>query len=327
MLKEVFVSGCQALTASREDRERWVEWLKVLFREADGAEEARLHGTVYAVELSNNRRSSEEPLIDDPCKVVLRHLREERIQVLVSEVPPQTAPTKPDGEIRPPPSPPTSRPPRPPTLEGTDEGPGAPVADTRESKPPKVPRDVHQEHEEPGLGIRFRVGESLAGSKRKPYYLHPSNTKLNQLNIGVVGDLGTGKTQLTKALIYRFTRRAAANRSHPPKFLIFDYKHDYTKPDFVNAVGAHVVSPHRIPLNVFRLPDAHGQALPARLARFKFLSDVLQKIIGGIGPKQRNHPKMAVMQASSSQAPEPPHAYGRFSRVLWYRRRQGRRPI
>ncbi len=59
-------------------------------------------------------------------------------------------------------------------------------------------------------------------------HLHPSNTRLNQLNVGVVGDLGTGKTQLrlspaalslalTKALIYRFTRPAARNRGHAPK--------------------------------------------------------------------------------------------------------------
>ncbi len=306
MLKEVLVSGCQVLTASRDDRERWVEWLKVLFREADGAEEVRLHGTVYAVELSNNRRSSEQPIADDPCRVVLRHLREERIQGLVSDAPPQTSPTKPDGDVRPPPSPPTSRSARPSTPKGKEERPSAPVSVSPESNPPAVPRDMHQEHEEQGLGIRFQVGESLAASNRKPYYLHPSNTKLNQLNIGVVGDLGTGKTQLTKALIYRITRRATANRGHPPKFLIFDYKHDYTKPDFVKAVGARVVSPHRIPLNVFRLPNAHGQLLPARLARFKFLSDVLQKIYGGIGPKQRNHLKTAVMQAYTSQAPDPP---------------------
>ena len=307
MLKEVFVSGCQALNASREDRTRWVQWLEVLFRQADGAEEIRLHGTVYAVELSNNGPPSEQLLTNDPCEVVLRRLREERIQALVSVVSPQpTPPAKPDGDVRPPPSPPSTPPTPPPTPEGIDDSPVRPSSDSPESGPPKVRRDLHQEHEEADLGIRFQVGQGLVASNRQPYYLHPSNTKLNQLNIGVVGDLGTGKTQLTKALIYEFTRRAADNRGHPPKFLIFDYKHDYTKPDFVDAVGARVVSPHRIPLNVFRLPDAQGHLPPARLARFKFLSDVLQKIYGGIGPKQRNHLKTAVMQAYKSQAPDPP---------------------
>ena len=307
MLKEVFVSGCQALTASREDRTRWVQWLKVLFRQADGAEEIRLHGTVYAVELSNNGPATEQPLTNDPCEVVLRRLREERIQDLVSDVSPQSKPPeRPDGDVRTSPSRPTTPPMSPPTPEGTGDRPVRPSADSPESGLPKERRDLHQEHEEADLGIRFQVGHSLVASDRKPYYLHPSNTKLNQLNIGVVGDLGTGKTQLTKALIYHFRRRAADNRGHPPKFLIFDYKHDYTKPDFVDAVGARVVSPHRIPLNVFRLPDAQGQLPPARLARFKFLSDVLQKIYGGIGPKQRNHIKRAVMQAYKCHAPDPP---------------------
>ena len=152
------------------------------------------------------------------------------------------------------------------------------------------------------LGIRFAVGHSVSSGERKPYYLNPSNTKLNQLNIGVVGDLGTGKTQLTKALIYRFTRQATENRSHTPKFLIFDYKHDYTKADFVEAVGARVVSPHRIPLNVFDLHGSRGHLPAARLGRVKFLNDVLQKIYGGIGPRQRNHLKTSVMRAYESRA-------------------------
>ena len=307
MLKEVFVSGCQALTSSREDRGRWVEWLEVLFRQAEGAEETKLHGTVYAVELSNNGPQSDQPLTDDPCEVVLRRLREERVQALVSGFSPQPAPpASSNGDARPPRSPSTT-PPRPQSMsESTADSPVRPSAESPESKPPKVSRHLNQEHEEPDLGIRFQVGQSLVASDRKPYYLHPSNTRLNQLNIGVVGDLGTGKTQLTKALIYQVTRRAADNRGHPPKFLIFDYKNDYSKPDFVDAVGARVVNPHRIPLNVFRLPDAHGQLPTARLARFKFLSDVLQKIYGGIGPKQRNHLKTAVMKAYNSHAPDPP---------------------
>ena len=303
MLKEVFVSGCQALTASREDRTRWAQWLKVLFRQEDGAEEIRLHGTVYAVELSNNGPPRVQPLTDDPCEVVLRRLREARIQALVSDVSPQpTSSSRPGGDVQLQPSPSTPQ----PAPEGTGDSPIRPSAGSPASVRSRVRRDLHQEHEEGDLGIRFQVGQSLVASNRNPYYLHPSNTRLNQLNIGVVGDLGTGKTQLTKALIYQFTRRAADNRKHPPKFLIFDYKHDYTKPDFVDAVGARVVSPHRIPLNVFRLSDAHSQLPPARLARFKFLNDVLQKIYGGIGPRQRNHLKMAVMQAYRSHAPQAP---------------------
>ena len=126
--------------------------------------------------------------------------------------------------------------------------------------------------------------------------------ELTQLNIGIVGDLGTGKTQLTKALIYRLTRSAEQNRGHAPKFLIFDYKRDYTKADFVEAVGARVVSPHHIPLNIFDLRTAGDHTPSARLGRVKFLNDALQKIYGGIGPRQRNHLKTAVMQGYEAAA-------------------------
>ena len=301
MLKEVFVSGCQALTASRDDRTRWAQWLKVLFRQEDGAEEIQLRGTVYAVELSNNGPPRERQLTDDPCKVVLRRLREERIQKLVSNAAPQPSTSPVEDAPRP-----LSRPATPPKPKGTGDSLGRQSASTPKSGSAKIRPDVPREEEVRDLGIRFQVGHGLVASERKPYHLHPSNTKLNQLNIGVVGDLGTGKTQLTKALIYRFTRSAPDNRGHVPKFLIFDYKHDYTKQDFVDAVGARVVTPHRIPLNVFSLPATQAPLMPARLARFKFLSDVLQKIYGGIGPRQRNHLKTAVMQAYRSRAPKQP---------------------
>ena len=306
MLKEVFVSGCQALTASRDDRTRWVRWLEVLFRQETVAGETRLHGTIYAVELSSNGPTNEEKLTDEPCELVLRRLREERIQTLVSEVTVQPTPSVEQvGDPHPTPSPPPA-PPEPPSMAGgASAGREIPPAEA-EAGLPTVPRRLDPEREPKGLGIRFRVGQSATAGEQKPYFLNPSNTRLNQLNIGVVGDLGTGKTQLTKALIYQFTRSAESNRGHPPKFLIFDYKRDYTKSDFVDAVGAHVIRPYHIPLNVFRLPDDHGHIQTARLHRFKFLNDALQKIYGGIGPRQRNHLKTSVMQAYASRAPSAP---------------------
>ncbi len=302
MLKEVFVSGCQSLTASRDDRTRWAHWLQVLFRQEKGADEIRLRGTVYAVELSSNKPSRDDSLRDGKYEIEVFRLRESRIQALISpasESPPAGGGSEhPDG-----PSPPAAPldPPSPPSPSlGGDGGEDAvavpefePATLTSGPTGPPVGEDP---------GVRFTVGYSVNAGERKPYCLHPSNTRLNQLNIGVVGDLGTGKTQLTKALIYQFTRHAAHNRGHSPKFLIFDYKRDYTKPDFVKAVGARVVAPHSIPLNVFELPAARGRLQAARLGRVKFLNDVLQKIYGGIGPRQRNHLKTAVMRAYKADA-------------------------
>lgn len=306
MLKEVFVSGCQTLTASDADRERWVSWLEVLFRQAEGAEEPRLGGVIYAVELSSNSPSRTRMLAEEPYKLALRCLREARIrQLLPTPAEEATAGNGPAGEMPPPPSVASgtvhsagnSTPVIPPALPEV----GIPTA----PPPPVEPSTLSRPASTQSLGIRFRVGHSARSGAQQPYHFHPSNTRLNQLNIGVVGDLGTGKTQLTKALIYQFTRQSKENRDHTPKFLIFDYKRDYTKGDFVDAVGAHVVAPHRIPLNVF---DLHARdRLPiARLGRFKFLYDALHKIYGGIGPLQRNHLKNAVMRAYDAKRDSAP---------------------
>ena len=296
MLKEVFVSGCQSLAATAEDRERWVEWLQVLFRQAEGAGETKLRGTVYAVELSNNSPSVEEQIHDQPFDIVVHRLREARIQDLVSTK--AKSSQRGNGGGGPGTSPATAiQPGQPPSVPAPSSVKQSDIHDDDSGQEPSAEQaEQVQENKKTDHGIRFIVGDSLSAGSQKPFYFHPSTTKLNQLNIGIVGDLGTGKTQLTKALIYQFTRNAEQNRSQAPKFLIFDYKQDYTKPDFVDAVGARVVSPHRIPLNIFDIRTAGERVMAARLGRVNFLNDVLQKIYGGVGPRQRNHLKTAVMQ-------------------------------
>ena len=307
MLKEVFVSGCQSATASPEDRTRWAEWLQVLFRQRESADAIRLRGTVCAVELSSNAPSSREVLRREPYEIGVQRLREERIQTLISPRPASSRPEAADGGEgeQPPPRPASAAPQAEPVPASSGDAAATPNAAAPSEAPARVPGSTDAAAQE-DAGIRFAVGESVGAGDPRPYHLHPSNTRLNQLNVGVVGDLGTGKTQLTKALIYRFRQQAARNRGHAPKFLIFDYKRDYTKSDFVRAVDARVVSPHRIPLNVFDLPPARGHLPAARLGRVKFLNDVLQKIYGGIGPRQRNHLKTAVMRAYEAAAGAAP---------------------
>jgi DNA phosphorothioation-dependent restriction protein DptH len=145
-------------------------------------------------------------------------------------------------------------------------------------------------------GLRFRVGTALDAFQKNDLYFYPGNTELNQLNVGIVGDLGTGKTQLIQALLYQLRNDPNANRSSKPKVLIFDYKKDYSKKHFVEATGARVISPFHIPLNVFQ---SHGKAGTPNmwLERSKFFSDILDKIYSGIGPLQRQRIKQAVRDA------------------------------
>ena len=152
------------------------------------------------------------------------------------------------------------------------------------------------EADQTGSGIVLEIGTSTSGFEAKSQFLNLSDTRLNQLNIGVVGDLGTGKTQLLKSLIHQVTSAANANRGIKPRFLIFDYKKDYSSSDFVEAVGAKVVKPYRMPLNIFDTTGMVDSMVPW-LDRFKFFADVLDKIFSGIGPVQRDKLKQAVKKA------------------------------
>ncbi|MGO6727250.1 ATP-binding protein [Rhizobium ruizarguesonis] len=168
---------------------------------------------------------------------------------------------------------------------------------------------IPQEPEEGGSGVVLSIGTTVDGFQKRPLTLNLSDTRLNQLNIGVVGDLGTGKTQLLKSLITQITLSAGENRGIRPRFLIFDYKRDYSSADFVEATGARVVKPNRLPLNLFDTSGMGDTAAPW-LDRFRFFSDVLSKIYAGIGTTQRENLKRAVKASyEASGTGLPPTLY------------------
>jgi DNA phosphorothioation-dependent restriction protein DptH len=145
-------------------------------------------------------------------------------------------------------------------------------------------------------GIKFSVGHTVNQFTSEELEFFPGNTALNQLNVGIVGDLGTGKTQLIQALVRQLAAKPEMNRGQRPNILIFDYKKDYSKSNFVEATGARVIKPFDIPLNLFDIRDS-AQNNRAWLERTKFFIDVLDKIYPGIGPVQRQRIKSAVKDA------------------------------
>ena len=145
-------------------------------------------------------------------------------------------------------------------------------------------------------GIVLSVGTTVDGFEPRPLTLNISDTRLNQLNIGVVGDLGTGKTQFLKSLIMQISTASQENRGIKPRFLIFDYKRDYSNKDFVEATGAKVVKPRHLPLNLFDTTGM-GESSAPWLDRFRFFADVLDKIYSGMGPVQLSKLKSAVRNA------------------------------
>ena len=113
----------------------------------------------------------------------------------------------------------------------------------------------------------------------------PANTALTQLNIGVVGNLGTGKTQLIKALVAKLRQESGRVQPNPVSLLILDYKGDFAGEDFLSAVGGRLLRPHRLPLNYFELQEPYSAMAAVRKAGS--FNDVLNQIFN-IGPKQQN---------------------------------------
>lgn len=144
-------------------------------------------------------------------------------------------------------------------------------------------------------GIRFPVGEYVGSLGAATPEFWPANTSLNQLNIGVVGDLGTGKTQLLQSLVYNLRRTAPAAQSQPVNFLVFDYKRDFQKDAFLKKVGGTVLRPHNIPLNPFSLTGGYSRL--AAYERAREFCDVLERIYSGVGPVQRERLTTAIMDA------------------------------
>ncbi|MCF1464050.1 ATP-binding protein [Agrobacterium vitis] len=181
-----------------------------------------------------------------------------------------------------------------------------PVEAMSEHSAPRA--DIAQEGTPPqsATGLVVDVGATVDGFSSRQLSLNVSDTRLNQLNMGVVGDLGTGKTQLLKSIITQINDGEEANRGIRPRFLIFDYKNDYSSKDFVAATGAKVVRPHRLPLNLFDTRTIGDVSTPW-FDRFRFFADVLAKIYPGIGPVQRDKLKRAVRESyERAPAGSPP---------------------
>ena len=112
-----------------------------------------------------------------------------------------------------------------------------------------------------GEGIKIEFGTDLNTSKI--IYWEPNNTnKVMHTNTGIIGTMGTGKTQFTKSLIAQLNDNANKNIGDEKLgILIFDYKGDYIKEDFVSKTNATILNPFHLPYNPLAL-DATESSKP-----------------------------------------------------------------
>ncbi|MNG68650.1 AAA-like domain protein [compost metagenome] len=88
-----------------------------------------------------------------------------------------------------------------------------------------------------------------------PLYWEPTNTaKFMNTNTGIIGTMGTGKTQFTKSLVAQLMRNQSCNVDGKPiGLLIFDYKSDYVDDAFLEATGAKKYQLSLLPYNPLSL--------------------------------------------------------------------------
>lgn len=138
-------------------------------------------------------------------------------------------------------------------------------------------------------GIVFEVGRDLDNKESVEFW--PGNTELANMNVGVFGEPGAGKTQLCLALLYRLHLMSLATQRVPIRGLILDPKDDYGSDDmrvFQAAIGAKVLQPVRLPIDVIGItPDMDDLQIVQRVQPFV---DLLSEVMGkGIGLVQRQY--------------------------------------
>lgn len=144
-------------------------------------------------------------------------------------------------------------------------------------------------------GIRILVGHTL--SPKREVVFEPNNTKMvSHPNMGVIGTMGTGKTQFARSVIAQFSKEGVHNvGNHPVGMLVFDYKGDYKDREFLDAVNGTCYK-FNYPFNPLKLvvnDQVEGMNLPAITA--DRIADSFAKAYG-LGLKQQSNIKQVIIE-------------------------------
>ena len=150
--------------------------------------------------------------------------------------------------------------------------------------------------DERNMEILFGVNEK----NNKEVYWYPNNTdKVFHTNTGIIGTMGTGKTQFTKSMITQIYRESKYNvDGKEVGILIFDYKGDYNKDktDFIEATNANVYELYHLPFNPLSVIKAKNSKPMLPLHTANSLKVTLAKAFG-LGIKQETLLRDLIMEA------------------------------
>jgi DNA phosphorothioation-dependent restriction protein DptH len=156
---------------------------------------------------------------------------------------------------------------------------------TRENNPFAIEKvaEVKQAPVQATENLKILVGNNVRNDEA--VFWEPTNTaKFMNTNSGIIGTMGTGKTQCTKAVVTQLYRDQHKNvDGNPIGILIFDYKSDYVDDKFINATQGKKFNLHKLPYNPLSL-FGDMPMLPVHTARG--FSETMGKAFG-LGQKQQ----------------------------------------
>ncbi|EGQ7957998.1 DNA phosphorothioation-dependent restriction protein DptH [Vibrio vulnificus] len=144
-----------------------------------------------------------------------------------------------------------------------------------------------------------------------PLNWEPTNTaKFMNTNTGIIGTMGTGKTQFTKSVITQLYRNQVDNvNSAPIGMLIFDYKSDYVDDKFLDATHAKKYKLFRLPYNPLSL---YGDTPMLPIHTAAGFSETMSRAYG-LGKKQQLRLENLILEsyATAGIHPEDPTTWSR----------------
>ncbi|SDF93503.1 DNA phosphorothioation-dependent restriction protein DptH [Pedobacter terrae] len=160
-----------------------------------------------------------------------------------------------------------------------------------------ITQKISREIAVPGFSpMQINIGSRIADDFQVNWW-PTDTTKTMHTNTGIIGTMGTGKTQFTKSLVTQLSRASADNIGGKKiGILIFDYKGDYLDKEFSQATGAKIYQLHNLPYNPLAI-DVSEHSMPLLPLH---IASTLQETISNafnLGNKQKALLKETIMAA------------------------------
>ncbi|MVX64834.1 DNA phosphorothioation-dependent restriction protein DptH [Clostridium chromiireducens] len=146
------------------------------------------------------------------------------------------------------------------------------------------------------MRILFGVNQK---NNREIYWCPNDTNKMMHTNTGIIGTMGTGKTQFTKSMVTQIYKESKYNvDGKKVGILIFDYKGDYnkSKQDFIEATDAKVFELYHLPFNPLSVVKVVNSKPMLPLHTANGLKETLAKAFG-LGIKQETLLRDLIMEA------------------------------